>query len=364
MRAGMGDVVFAPLYEVLRRRGVAFRFFHRLTNVGLPPGGEIRPGTQIHVASLTFDVQADTLDGADYHPLVDVTGRPSWPSHPKWALLADGDRGHDFESHWDRHCVRTTTLHVTSDFDFVVLAVSIGTIPHVCSEFVARDPRWRRMTQEIKTVASQAFQVWLNQDLRQLGWDSPPDIVSAFVKPFDTWCDMAHVVPEEAWATPPATAVYFCGVLPDPPIPPADDDTAYPTRRRQEVHDRAVACLAATARAMWPNAYDPDGEFRWDLLADADGTAGTQGGPERFGTQYWRANVNPSDRYVLNVPGSSRYRISPLDNTYDNLTIAGDWTNCGFNEGCVEAAVMSGRLAAHALSGIPALEEIDGFDHP
>jgi hypothetical protein len=32
--------------------------------------------------------------------------------------------------------------------------------------------------------------------------------------------------------------------------------------------------------------------------------------------------------------------------------------------GCVEAAMMSGRLAAHAISGLPALEDIIGFDHP
>ena len=74
--------------------------------------------------------------------------------------------------------------------------------------------------------------------------------------------------------------------------------------------------------------------------------------------------MNPSDRYVLSLPGSSAYRISPLDRAYDNLTIAGDWTDCGFNEGCVEAAVMSGLLAANALSGHPRLEEIVGFDHP
>jgi hypothetical protein len=47
------------------------------------------------------------------------------------------------------------------------------------------------------------------------------------------------------------------------------------------------------------------------------------------------------------------------------MTIAGDWTDCGFNEGCVEAAVMSGRLAAHALTGAkPALDDIIGFNHP
>ena len=39
MQAGMGDVVFAPLYQVLRRRGVRFQFFHRLDNVQLAPDG-------------------------------------------------------------------------------------------------------------------------------------------------------------------------------------------------------------------------------------------------------------------------------------------------------------------------------------
>jgi uncharacterized protein with NAD-binding domain and iron-sulfur cluster len=87
-------------------------------------------------------------------------------------------------------------------------------------------------------------------------------------------------------------------------------------------------------------------------------------GEARFGAQFWRANVNPTERYVISVPGSQKYRISPLDNTYDNLTIAGDWTACGMDCGCVEAAVMSGLLAAHALSGLPSLEEIVAYDHP
>ena len=84
----------------------------------------------------------------------------------------------------------------------------------------------------------------------------------------------------------------------------------------------------------------------------------------RFRSQHWAANVNPTDRYVLALPGSLQYRISPLDNSYDNLTIAGDWTDCGFNEGCVEAAVMSGRLAAHAVAQYPPLDDIIGYDHP
>ena len=41
MNAGMGDAVFAPMYELLKKRGVAFKFFHRLEKVRL--AGSPRP---------------------------------------------------------------------------------------------------------------------------------------------------------------------------------------------------------------------------------------------------------------------------------------------------------------------------------
>ena len=369
MRAGMGDVVFAPLYEALRRRGVRFEFFHRLTNVGLPADGPA-PGARDHVRTLTFDVQARTRDGAAYAPLIPVAGRPCWPSAPDFAQLEQGDRlaaeGWNLESHWDRRRAGETTVEVSRDFDLALLGVGLGAVPHVCREILARDERWRRMTQEVKTVASQAFQIWLAEDLSSLGWRGPAYITGAFAKPFDTWCDMPHVVPEEAWAERPRTSVYFCAVLPDPPEPPDDADTGYPARRALEVRHNAQAFLQGPIRQVWPDAFGADGDFRWDILADAAGAGGksSPGGAERFASQYWRANVNPSDRYVIHTPGSFRHRISPLDMTYDNLTIAGDWTDSGFHSGCVEGAVMSGLLAAHALCGSPRLEDIIAYDHP
>lgn len=368
MRAGMGDVIFAPLYDALRRRGVRFEFFHRLTNVGLPPGGDIGPGDRSHVASLEFDVQAEVRDGATYAPLIEVAGRPCWPSQPLFDQLTDGARhvaeGWNFESHWDRRRAGTKTLEVAVDFDLVVLGVSVGAIPHVCPEILTRDARWRRMTQSVKTVASQAFQIWLKEDLEQLGWPGAPYIVAGFVRPYDTWCDMAHVVPEEGWRCPPRTSVYFCSVMRDPPTPPRDDERDYPARRAEEARLDALALLDGPGRLLWPKAYGADGAFRWDILADAGGSLEFETGPARFAGQYWRANVNPSDRYVLHTPGSADHRISPLDMTYDNLTVAGDWTYSGFHSGCVEGAVMSGLVAAHALSGLPALEDIIAYDHP
>src|SRR5579859_423529 len=370
MRAGMGDVVFAPLYEAARRRGVKFEFFHRLTNVGLPPGGPLAAGERSRVRSLSFDVQARPRAGAPYEPLVQVSGRPCWPSVPGFDQLEDGDRlaseGWEFESHWDRRRVGEKTLRVGRDFDLVLLGVGIGALPYVCPEILARDERWRRMVSEVKTVASQAFQVWLTEDLCNLGWRGPAYITGAFAKPFDTWCDMAHVVPEEAWPTRPRTSVYFCAVLPDPPVAPGDDDADYPKRRAEEVRRNAEAFLQGPIRQIWPGAFRSDGSFRWELLADpeARGDPTEQAGPSRFASQYWRANVNPSDRHVLHAPGSFRARISPLDMTYDNMTIAGDWTDSGFHSGCVEGAVMSGLLAAHALCGSPMLEDIIAYDHP
>ena len=284
MRAGMGDVVFAPLYEALRR-GVGFEFFHRLTNVGLPPARPEGSAAQDWVQSLTFDVQARTRDGAAYAPLVDVAGRPCWPSQPDFAQLQDGERlaaeGCNFESHWDRRRAGELTLEVTKDFDLVVLGVGLGVIPHICPEILARDERWRRMTQEVKTIASQAFQVWLTEDLESLGWPGPAYITGAFAKPFDTWCDMAHVVPEEAWAVRPKTSVYFCAVLPDPPQPPGDDDVGYPARRAEEVRENAVDFLAGPIQEAWPQAFGADGQFRWDILAASGEDAGKGPGTVR-----------------------------------------------------------------------------------
>jgi uncharacterized protein with NAD-binding domain and iron-sulfur cluster len=375
MQSGMGDIVFAPLYEVLKRRGVRFEFFHRLENVALGDGETDAP----HVKALEFDVQAEPAVAGEYDPLVDVRGLPCWPSEPIWDRLRDGERlrreAVDFESHWDRRRARKKTIRVGADFDLVVLGVSVGAIPHVCKEILARDARWRAMVDRVKTVSTQAFQVWMRDDMKTLGWTEGPINISGFVEPFDTWADMSHLVREESFAEQIREGVreevrsiaYFCNALPDGEAPPAiDPGGEYHKARTQEVKDNAVRFLQRHVGHLWPRAVDARGRFKWETLVPARATGAPPGDADlgRFSTQYWRANVSPTDRYVLSLPGSLQYRISPLDSSYDNLTICGDWTDCGFNEGCVEAAVMSGRLAAHAISKSPSLEQITGFDHP
>ena len=361
MQAGMGDVVFAPLYEVLRRRGVRFEFFHRLENLRLSP-----PGQPPYVAAIDLDVQATPRDG-EYRPLIDVRDLPCWPAQPLFDQLSEGRtlqrEGWDLECPWDRRCVGSKTLEVGRDFDFVVLGVGVGAVPAVARELIERDGRWRAMVRHVKSVPTQAFQVWLGEDMAALGWPHGAANLSGFVEPFDTWADMRHLIPEESFLRSPKGIAYFCSVLADTP----GSGLAHARARSDEVRRNAIAFLNDHVPQIWPAAEQRRGGFRWDVLVcdrEPGGSARAVTGERRFDAQYWRANVNPSDRYVLALPGTLRYRISPLDRTFDNLTIAGDWTDCGFNEGCVEAAVMSGRLAAHALSQTPPLADIVGYDHP
>jgi len=364
MRAGMGDVVFAPFYEVLRRRGVSFKFFHRLLNVKLAQAEGPGSAKRGHIEELQFGVQAEVRDGK-YDPLIDVDGLPCWPSAPDYSQLVNGSdlKDRKFESHWDMRTVRTKVLRVGEDFDFVVLGIGLGAIPFVCQDFIESDERWRDMVTRIKTVETQAFQLWMSEDMESLGWNGPPISMCGFARPFDTWGDMRHLIPEERWPVAPKAIAYFCSVLTDPPyVRVESNDIDYEAERREQVRRNAIGFLNNEIGQLWPHAIRSPGKFRWELLTSSNDPDSRD--ECRFDTQFWTANVNPSDRYVLSLPGTQKYRISPLDNTYGNLTIAGDWTACGLDTGCVESAVISGRLAAHAISRYPALTEIVGYDHP
>jgi uncharacterized protein with NAD-binding domain and iron-sulfur cluster len=382
MNGGMGDVVFAPVYEVLKRRGVRFAFFHKLTKLRLAPATADSP----HVEALDFDVQARVTDGAGYRPLVDVGGLPSWPSTPDYAQLKEGDRirteGWDLESQWDTRRASSRTLEVGRDFDVVVLAVGLGVVPYVCSDLVARDSRWRDMLAHVKSVPTQAFQLWMQCPMADLGWHDRPVNVSGFVEPFDTWADMTHVAPRESWSRPPGAIAYFCNVLRESAATPSPTDWLAPERGRgrwparataagefvaeeeRRVRKNAIDFLNHEVHHLWPAAHSKGPEFRWAVLHAESRRRGSLDGEAAFDTQFWTANVRPSDRYSQALPGSTRFRISPLDRTYDNMTIAGDWTSCGLNMGCVEAAVISGMLASHAIAESPRLSDIVGYDHP
>jgi uncharacterized protein with NAD-binding domain and iron-sulfur cluster len=355
MTAGMGDVVIAPLYQILRRRGVRFEFFHRLDALHLDP-------THRTIEAITMGRQLRLADGVDqYAPLVEVRGLPVFPNSPVATQIDPHTDIGCLESHFGKQDdVETRVLRGGVDFDHVVLAVSLGMVPIVAGELIADRPDWREMTAHVRTVATQAFQIWLRPDEASLGCNTPGATVSAYVPPFDTWASMPQTLWAEDWphAEQPGSVAYFCGSL-DAPWPTTDDASHYVNRFTEQVRGAAVKFLDHHVGLYFPKAVTEQG-FAWDLLSGVNGRRGR----EALATQYVSVNIDPSDRYVQSLPGSDRYRLRPDESGYDNLVLAGDWTDCGLNAGCIEAAVMSGLQAANALLGRHRYHRIRGFYLP
>lgn len=355
MQAGMGDVVFAPLYEVLERRGVRFRFFHRLDRLHVSADGT-------RIAAVDVAVQARLRPGTErYEPLVDVGGLPSWPATPRYELLEGltESRPQDFETVWSTVPeAEVVTLRAGEDFDTAVLAIPVGMHRLICSELIEnpRTPQWRLMADKLATVATEALQLWLGVDEEELGWAQPGATVTGFAGAFHTQASMSHLLAAEEWPDEdrPKAIIYLCHTLGTPRTADAAPDT--PQRELQRVRSHAVEFLRSHAAHRWRGST-PGGDFGWDVLHDpASGE-----GEARLDSQYLRANVDPSDRYVLSLPGTGRYRLRADESGYSNLVLAGDWIDSGLNAGCIEAAVMSGIEAANAVLGRPLLEGVSGF---
>jgi len=340
MQAGMGETVFTPLYEVLKRRGVRFRFFHRVEHLGLSADkrriGSIRMGRQA------------TVKSGEYEPLVDVDGLPCWPTAPLVEQLVEGPelraRGIDLEA--DRipwPSVEEVTLREGRDFDQVLLGIPVSALGPLCGELREARQEWRDLLEQLKSTQSQAVQLWLAPSLAQLGWRVEGPVMSAFANPLNSWADMSYLRAREQWRPEerPGTIVYLCGPMKES------------VRSAEEVKVHALEWMRRHAVSLFPGAESPQhpGRFHWELLVAPDASEG----PARFEAQYYRANVDLSGRYVLSVKGSTRYRLRPDGSGFDNLYLAGDWTRNGINSGCLEAATLSGLQASRAISGHPAV---------
>ena len=349
MQAGMGDTVFVPLYEVLQRRGVRFKFFHWVSRLGL--SADRRSIEEVEV------IPQVRLKRSGYKPLVTVEDLDCWPSEPRWSQIVNAKelRDRNVNLEWDANPLGRAPLKLRrgKDFDIVVLGISVGALEPICGELIedTGNPRFRAMIENSRTVMTQAFQLWLHRPVERLGWPfAANSIMTSFVEPLDTYANMTHLLAREAW--PPATHVesiaYFCGVL-------SDRRGETQERADERVRRQAIAYLQHDAETIWPHSAARQG-FDWRMLVDE----GRGRGRDRFGAQFWRANLQPTERYVITPPGSVEHRLRAEESGYDNLILAGDWTKNGLDAGCVEAAVMSGMQASRAISGSP--EVIVGED--
>ncbi len=352
MNAGMGETIMSPIYLVLKSRGVKFKFFHKVKNLRLS-------ADKSTIDAVEFEVQA-TTKAPEYNPLfLGVDGVPCWPTEPLWEQVVQADQirrcqNPDLESWWTdwKGTPAIITRGPDKDFDLVVLGISLGAHKYICQELIAASQRWQDSVNNVGLVRTQGLQLWMNKTLAEAGWNYAPGILSGYVEPFDTWSDMSHLIARERW---PASAnakqvAYFCNVIPDDPLAPFDDPT-YPAKERQRVKDYARKFLDGPLLPIFPAATDPanPGHFNDAVLVKCiDDPKQTN-----FDTQFFRVNIDPSELYVLSLPGSAAHRLSSHDSDFANVYLAGDWTLTDLNIGCIEATVISARMASRAICGKP-----------
>jgi uncharacterized protein with NAD-binding domain and iron-sulfur cluster len=351
MNAGMGETIMSPIYLVLKSRGVKFKFFHKVTDIHISPDHRA-------IQSIDLEVQATTINNAEYDPLfLGVDGIPVWPTEPLWEQLTEDDqirssKNPDLESWWTDWHGAPATLTRGTDFDLVVLGISLGAHAYICKELIAASPRWKASVSNVATVRTQSLQLWLTRTLQDSGWTQAPGISSGYVEPFDTWSDMSHLIPRERWDASQNVKqiAYFCNAYADSPLAPFTDPT-YPETERQRVKALSRTYLDGPLLPFLPKAADPadPGKFNDEFLAKCTDDPDQS----NFDTQFFRVNMDPSERYVLTLPGSTSSRLASHDSDFVNLYLAGDWTLTDLNIGSIEATVISARMASRAICGKP-----------
>jgi len=334
MQAGMGDTIFAPIYELMEREGVKFKFFQNVRNLKLSADKNLLESIEIgEQVTLT----------KPYEPLVNIKGLPCWCSTPNYEFInpqeaqALQEQNIDLECYWtaweDKNIVH---LQKGTDFDEVVIGFSLASIPHLCKEIVEAKANWQKMIAHVQTVQTQAYQLWFNQNPKTLEIDTDK-LASTYVEPVDTFAAMNHLLVRENW-TPEQNVqyvAYLCGVFDElAPIPPKTDHT-FPAQEQKRVEQNFQTYLKKHLQHLVNGAYDSQGNFKENYLTSS----------------YVRANISPSERYVLSVKGSSKYRIFTNETGVSNLYITGDWIQNGFNAGFVEGAAVAGIWTARKVSG-------------
>jgi uncharacterized protein with NAD-binding domain and iron-sulfur cluster len=374
--AGLGEVVVAPLYQVLRARGVEFRFFHKLSRIELTPDKSA-------VSRLHFDQQVNLKDPTkEYEPTITCGNLICWPAQPRWNLIQPGTEQGDLESHWcNLPPVASVPLDRGRDFDDVILAIALGAFKPLpgaarytasqladisngpCDELIAASDRFHAMTKSIDLVPSLAVQVWCTRTLEQLGWkfkDEKPAAVSA-PEPLGIWADMSQVEKYECWkeSDGPASVHYFCNVFECQLYRRPSTDTWVPAEAMKEVYKAAKCWFENHATQSWRAATTREGEFDWDVMFDRSGAKG----PDRLSAQVLRPNIDPTGCCVSSAAGSTQFRLKAGQSGFYGLYLAGSWIDVGFNTECVEAAVMSGMQAARAICGSPRTIPGEDFLH-
>lgn len=358
MQAGMGEVMFSPLYKVLSEPGedgnprVDFHFFHRVTGIELD-------ASKKRVAKVRMRRQVVPRGGYPYLIDASLPGQSApfwcWPDSPDWDHIENGGQlqhadppGVDLESRWTTILGTEKDLEVGRD-DVVIFAMPAPVLPELVEELAANNGRFAEMVGGIDSVAPAAAQFWIN------GESGEPDLWSAHgvteeiigagaSNPLSIFLDYTPVMHTELPEPGKRHLLYACGITPEhgneDSLP--DPGSDLPQQQHDVLAGDARNLIAAEWVGLFPSLCDASGGFDWSRLGGDS--------PDFLNHHYHRVNFDGSSRYILSTVDSVNHRL-PSASGYANLLLAGDWIKTGIDLGCVEAATVSGMMAAEAVTG-------------
>jgi uncharacterized protein with NAD-binding domain and iron-sulfur cluster len=343
MRAEIGDSFIAPIVAALERQGVRMAYFQRVRELIPVVGVDGRA----RIDRIEIEPQAPGQSSA---AMVALPGssRRVWPNRPLDAELAASVP--PLDSFYAADSGRRVSLEAGRDFDDVVLSLPLGTLPSVCARLIAEQERWRDMSTRLGSAESISLRLWFNRTMSELGWETPPAVLSGFAAPFSTWEDGRQTLATETgtWPESVRSAASLFGPWPRPLGLCATDPEApaYWTEQSRAGRIAVEDFFQEHFGVLWPRGRDSGGVPDYGILVAAPAVAGVA----RLHAQYCSVNVGPCERYVLALPGTLEYRLAPDQSGYANLVLAGEWTRNGIEIGCIEGAVRSGLRAAQLLS--------------
>jgi uncharacterized protein with NAD-binding domain and iron-sulfur cluster len=359
LQAGMGDAVIAPIYSVLKARGVNVKFFHKVSALELSQDRKT-------VQRIRLKEQAEPIQHP-YVPVKEIRNLRCWSTEPDWAQLIDGQKLRadqvNFESHWDQTYVRELTLEAGADFDQAVLAISLGAYkplnsdPGMCDQLIQANPRFSDFVKKMEIVPTLSLQLWSNRSLKDLGWNRAAPACVSGPEYLNIWADMTQVKRTEISHREFSVKSlhYLTGTFATKlyRAPLSAKDT--PKQAKSELRALIVDWLNTHGHVAWPLTGEP-GNFDFSVLSSQTGALGES----RLDEQYYRANIDPTECCVRSGAGMTQYRLGPGESGFGNLVLAGEATRHGFNTTSLEGAVMSGMAASRHICGYPA--QIDGYD--
>ena len=253
-RFGTGGTIIAPIFQVLKARGVQFKFFHRVKNIHYSETGNIE--------KVTVAEQVKLREGIiEYAPLKNYNGVADWPAQPlfdqldpEWAEKIEAGNV-DLESMWANwKDYQEKELVNGTDFDQLVLAIPVTALKDICSEIIDKDDRWKRIVKEVPTTQTFGVELWISKSWAELGFKAaawglrPTDEPNSvnYANLLYSWTDMTRIIEAENWPADnePKDLAYFCGTMPNEPedLPPYSDHS-FPEKQYNRVFDFSKAWI-------------------------------------------------------------------------------------------------------------------------